>query len=982
MLLIKKFWFATLLVLLLVSMTASSIYGQVEHPLEQREDLNQPLPATEPGENETPDIQTPDLFQWPLPLESSETSEAKKAISESTFVEEAPPATPKEGRLDGSGIKDLPPVSPQKKRTVQVPVFQKKPFVDAGDFRDPFFFVRGFQENSPQVLQPGVTVDGLQFFSYADSNKFMENFYRNTNFSLDEVFEDVVQLESSQGCLHCHRGIEEISSNHKFRCTQCHGGNRRAKTLPQAHKDLVANPSDLDHAAKFCGKCHAQQIKMVEQSAMTTAKGIINTTRYAWGAQPYDKAKYSLRPNAEALETLLPLAGKEHPVDSFLRTKCLRCHVQGESPHRSGDYRATGCASCHMVYGNDGLTLTQDRAVQSQQQTYAQENKTRFQQGHASQSLKNKRGYPVMHKFTLAIPSVQCEHCHNANGVGNEFEGLLRKPARPHLTGTKTDFEKPVLYGSEHELLLPDIHRERGMHCIDCHGTNGIKETPGSPGMHSQIKIRCKDCHGTHSKEPAEFLLVQSDPNTTEILKSVNRNSNLRKKIQAGNIILVSSDGVRMPHIKRDKKQWVLYSKVTGKKHVIPILKNIKQPPAHQVNKHMTSMECHTCHARWSASDWGMHLIKEPSLDLDKWKNWSFSDPTLQQLLSQKNEQAAPGKMLDWLTAKSNPDGIDGTWVDGLWWDIFTETGWKDMILGKNAQEKYTVMKPRYQYFLSERSGKNLPSGKRGEVLKTVDDKPSLILVPHTPHTIRKSVRSCESCHESNVAMGLGNPLKRSIQDGKMFFTEFNKNNRLLPEFQLKQMVTDEGTVLQTAVPPKETRFLKSKEIAALVQKSDTYRAFRYLNLRNLQYPRLLIRNEFPYDLKHLANEKSYGHPTPVEDLYYDFEKNQFFASGTSLKDILEKRAQEPESPATSETGQSPSFQVEINDAPYLQTPAPLAEQAPVVELPESNDLPQPPKEQTLKEEGNAIVDFFQGIFKEGSPQPPLANPDPSPPTE
>ena len=177
MLLIKKFWFATLLVLLLVSMTASSIYGQVEHPLEQREDLNQPLPATEPGENETPDIQTQDLFQWPLPLESSETSEAKKAISESTFVEEAPPATPKEGRLDGPGIKDLPPVSPQKKRTVQVPVFQKKPFVDAGDFRDPFFFVRGFQENSPQVLQPGVTVDGLQFFSYADSNKFMENFY-------------------------------------------------------------------------------------------------------------------------------------------------------------------------------------------------------------------------------------------------------------------------------------------------------------------------------------------------------------------------------------------------------------------------------------------------------------------------------------------------------------------------------------------------------------------------------------------------------------------------------------------------------------------------------------------------------------------------------------------------------------------------------------------------------------------------------------
>jgi len=724
---------------------------------------------------------------------------------------------------------------------------------------------------------------------------------------------------------------------------------------------------------------------------MTTAKGIINTTRYAWGAQPYEE-KYSLRPNADGNESLLPPAGKAHPVDSFLRTKCLRCHVQGDSPHRAGDYRATGCASCHMVYANDGLSLTQDRAIQSQQRKQVPKNKTRFQKGHASQSLKNKRGYPIVHKFTLAVPSVQCEHCHNANGVGNEFEGLLRKPARPHLTESKTDLKTPVLYGSEHELLLPDIHRERGMHCIDCHGINGIKGTSGAPGLHTPVKISCEDCHGTHAKEPAEFLLVQSDPNTKAVLKSVNRNPNLRKKIRAGNIILATAGGVRLPHIKRDKKQWVLYSKVTGKKHVIPILKNIKRPPAHQVNKHMTSMECHTCHARWSASDWGMHLIRESSPNLASWKNWSFSDPTLQQLLSEEAGQNPPGKMLDWLTAKSTPDGIDGTWVDGLWWDIFTEPGWKDMILGKNVQGKYTVMKPRYQYFLSERSEETSPPGKRGEVLKTVDGRPGLILVPHTPHTIRKSVRSCESCHDSKVALGLGDPLKRSVVDGKLFFTELNNNNHLVPEFQLKQVVTDEGILLQTAVPPKEIRFLTSKEIDALTNKSPTYRAFRYLNLRNLRYPRLLIRNEFPYDLKHRANEKSYGRPAPVEDLYYDFENNRFFASGTSLKDIFEQRATEPESALEldldqgpriqPELDQRPNFQIEIDDAPDFPVPEPLAEQAPLEEFSESNELPPPPKEQTLEEEGNTIVDFFQGIFREDSPQAPLENPDPSFPTE
>ena len=46
---------------------------------------------------------------------------------------------------------------------------------------------------------------------------------------------------------------------------------------------MVSNPSDLNHAPKFCGKCHADQIEKVRQSLMATVKGEINLTRYAWG---------------------------------------------------------------------------------------------------------------------------------------------------------------------------------------------------------------------------------------------------------------------------------------------------------------------------------------------------------------------------------------------------------------------------------------------------------------------------------------------------------------------------------------------------------------------------------------------------------------------------------------------------------------------------------------------------------------------------
>ena len=561
--LIKKFWLIFLATVLPLGATTPSLYGQME---------NNPKQLEAPP-NEDTIIPPEELFQWPPPLEDSERAEEKKGTSESSFVEEAPPPTfpkkipQKEPPMEKKQVDNLPLFSPREKRMVEVPAKPEKVLDDAGDFRDPFFPIRGLQENSAKVLKPGVTVDGLQFFSYADSGRFVENYYRNSNFSLEKVFGKVTQINSGRGCLRCHTGIEEISENHKFKCTKCHGGNRRAKSLASAHKDMVSNPSDLEHAGKFCGKCHADQIEKVEQSRMASAQGMINVTRYAWGAQPYGKINYSLRPNAKnTLEAAFPPIDKKHAVDSFLQTKCLRCHLQAPAPHRAGDYRATGCAACHMVYGNDGLTLSQDRAIQSKKQNPFQENKTVFQRGKASRSLTSKRGYPIIHKFTSAIPSVQCEHCHNDNGIGNEFEGLLRKPSRPNAAQSKVNTEKPVLHGSEHEFLTPDIHRQQGMHCIDCHGSNDIKGAPSSPGLHSKVEIRCEDCHGTHSKEPGEFLLVQSDPNTKKVLDTVNKNPNLRKKIRAGNIILVNSRGTKMPHIRRDKNQWVLYSKVSGKK--------------------------------------------------------------------------------------------------------------------------------------------------------------------------------------------------------------------------------------------------------------------------------------------------------------------------------------------------------------------------------------------------------------------------------
>jgi hypothetical protein len=79
---------------------------------------------------------------------------------------------------------------------------------------------------------------------------------------------------------------------------------------------------------------------------------------------------------------------------------------------QSGDYRGSGCASCHVVYANDRSPEHSDQ--------YA-----RF--GHLGESFssdptipKNESGHPIRHTFTRAIPSSQCMICHVHPGTNME----------------------------------------------------------------------------------------------------------------------------------------------------------------------------------------------------------------------------------------------------------------------------------------------------------------------------------------------------------------------------------------------------------------------------------------------------------------------------------------------------------------------------------------------------------------------------------
>jgi hypothetical protein len=106
------------------------------------------------------------------------------------------------------------------------------------------------------------------------------------------------------------------------------------------------------------------------------------------------------------------------PIINIHKTRLNDPHLSflGTNDH-AGDYRSSGCTSCHAVYANDRDTLHSG--------PYA-----KF--GHEGKSVtsdptipKDEEGHPLKHVFTRSIPTSQCMvcHMHQPNMFVNSFLG-------------------------------------------------------------------------------------------------------------------------------------------------------------------------------------------------------------------------------------------------------------------------------------------------------------------------------------------------------------------------------------------------------------------------------------------------------------------------------------------------------------------------------------------------------------------------------
>jgi hypothetical protein len=153
-----------------------------------------------------------------------------------------------------------------------------------------------------------------------------------------------------------------------------------------------------------------------------------------------------------------------------------------------GDYRASGCSACHVIYAND-----RDPAHSG---SYAAFGHSGFSASADPTIPKNEPGHPLKHAFTRAIPSSQCMICHVHPGTNmvttyfgltwwdNEVDGDKMYPPQQHNPSEEERYES--------YLRNPEAAAPRGKWSDET-----FLEQTGSPEFNAQLKTtQFADFHG------------------------------------------------------------------------------------------------------------------------------------------------------------------------------------------------------------------------------------------------------------------------------------------------------------------------------------------------------------------------------------------------------------------------------------------------------------------------------------------------------
>ncbi len=503
------------------------------------------------------------------------------------------------------------------------------------------------------------------------------------------------------------------------------------------------NPGDLRVVteSRSCGMCHAPHVNTVANSLLATEGGVLSGAMYAAGienAVPENQGLYqdtaadlafravhnpnfSFEPsNIGAVARLLEFPvysafGANGPQDIHnnpdynsanlpldqrsdgsvransqlanlyheqVAFTCGDCHLgSAGANNRYGDFRSSGCTSCHMPYSLDGRSTTGDPNV-NREEPLDPDDIDEPELSHPKRHLILNVAKTLPTGETVpGISDYACAGCHQgSNRTVMQFWGIrldqnqdvrnqVQYPANPvsyRTTSGDTRLFDPevgnrtfngrnrnqyLLFedydGDERDDTPADVHYDAGMGCIDCHGSydlHGGDTTTMESSIHSRMEqelaISCESCHGTADS------YATTQPGTTYSNQTAD--------------VAVDSKGNPIRHVQRDANgDFYMTSRLTGKRHYVSQTRDVVvdsgkvnpftgQPiytakgsyamgrddgdPATGIGpkqsecaangfSHSDSMTCVSCHASWTNSCIGCHLEGEYNTNNNNFSN-------------------------------------------------------------------------------------------------------------------------------------------------------------------------------------------------------------------------------------------------------------------------------------------------------------------------------------------------------------------------
>ena len=385
----------------------------------------------------------------------------------------------------------------------------------------------------------------------------------------------------------------------------------------------------------------------------------------------------------------------QSPADTHLRQLCALCHlgaVKTKLGPNDEGTRGGGCNACHLVY---------DAAALEALRRYEAEKKTG--------TAKAPTAHPAL---SLDIGNGQCFSCHSRSGrIATSYEGwheLHETPAQAKgpekLPASRYRIVEEDRY---FERQLPDIHHERGLDCIDCHTST---EVMGDGMVHArkrgQMRVACIDCHAPAGKPLPTLPASGLDPESKRILASRKwpgpAAQSYGRTASGEALVNVLVDAAGLPAMVRKRTGERRELKTTAKVCV--------EGRGHE------RLSCGSCHTAWAPRCNTCHTAYDP-------KGTGFDFLTGAEVKGEWVEKSGP------FVADLPTLGVRRVEAAGAAPRESVDTFVPGMILTVDVPE--ADGKPAHSVFRR--------------------------LYAHLePHTTRREVRSCKSCHNDPVALGYG----------------------------------------------------------------------------------------------------------------------------------------------------------------------------------------------------------------------------------